>query len=252
MTPDQEADAIGGSVNLLTRTAPEERTLNITMAGGAHNQSKKEMYIGSFFYGDRSQDGRFGIVLSGVVNSRDWGSDNYEVNYNDGEGSVNTLQLRDYLGNRTTYGMNLGSEYQVSDQTKLKVTGIFGQFHDDEIRRRERYQFDAKRYEMGLTNTKYRSELRGGTLGFETVLSDRLELDGKFGYNWSWYGYGGPETVNEDQYGYYAAYFRQSNVEYLGLDANGKKYLGKDSPDPNYQGDFFENIQPHVSPNTPI
>lgn len=252
MTPDQEADAIGGSVNLLTRTAPEERTLNLTMSGGANNQTKSGMHIGSFFYGDRTQDGRFGIVVSGVVNSRDWGSDNYEVNYNDGEGSVNTLQLRDYLGNRTTYGFNLGSEYQVSDRTKIKLTGLYGRFHDDEIRRRERYQIDSKRYEMGLTNTKYRSELRGGTLGFETVLNDRLEWDAKFGYNYSWYGYGGPESVNDDQYGYYAAYFRQNNVEYLGLDSSGKKYLGNDSPDPNYQGDFYENIQPHVSPNTPI
>lgn len=251
-TPDQEGDTIGGSVDFLTRTAPEKRTLSVTLAGGMHNQSKRDMYIGSFFYGDRSRDGRFGAVVSAVVNNRDWGSDNYEVNYNDTEGSVNTLQLRDYLGNRTTYGLNLGSEYKVSDRTRVTLTGLYGRFHDDEIRRRERYQIDSKRYEMGLTATNYRSELWGGTFGIESNVSDRMEVKAGFGTNRSWYGYGGPETLNENQYGYYAAYFRQTGVEYLGLDSSGRKYLGDDSPDSNYQGDYYENIQPHVSPDTPI
>ena len=251
LTPDQEGDAIGGSVNMLTRMPAESQTLDVTLSGGWHNQAQSGMYLTSARYSNRTADGKFGIVISGTVNSRDWGSDNYEIGYGSG-GALNELQLRDYLGNRTTYGTNWGMEWQVGERTQLYSSGIFSVFHDDEMRFRNRYHFGNKRFEMAFTDTKYRSSLTGGNVGLKHSFSDAWDMDVNVYSNRSWYGYDSPGNLGDDQHGYYYVTFRQSGVTYENLASDGKKYLGSDAPDANYQADHYENIQPHISSTTPI
>ena len=251
LTPDQEGDAIGGSVNMLTRMPSEDQTLDVTLSGGWHNQAQSGMYLTSARYSNRTADGKFGFVLSGTINSRDWGSDNFEIGYGAG-GALNELQLRDYLGNRTTYGTNWGMEWQAGENTQVYSSGIFSIFHDDEMRLRNRYRFDNGRFEMAFTDTKYRSSLGGGSLGLKHSFSGAWDMDVNVFANRSWYGYDSPSNLPDSQHGYYSITFRQSGVQYENLASDGKKYLGNDAPDANYQADHYENVQPHISATTPI
>lgn len=251
LTPDQEGDAIGGSVNFLTRIPSEDRKLAVTGSGGWNNNAKSGTYLGSLLYSDRSNDGNFGFVFSATVNSRDWGSDNYEVVYA-GDSSVNELQLRDYLGNRTTQGLNFGAEWKVGENTKWHSNGMLTRFLDDELRRRNRYRFNNNRFELAFTSTKYRSNLMSGNVGVEHSWSDLFDTKVNVFANRSAYNYDSPSNLNDDQHGYYYVTFRQSGVDYQNLDSNGKKFIGNDSPDASYTGDHYENIQPHIGADTPI
>ncbi len=83
VTPDMDADALGGSVNLVTRTAPQGFRLSATLGSGINFISDRRILNGSFLLGDRTANGKFGWMLSTSVNDNDFGSDNVEAEWND-------------------------------------------------------------------------------------------------------------------------------------------------------------------------
>nr|WP_152537446.1 TonB-dependent receptor [Aquimarina pacifica] len=83
VTPDMEADALGGSVNLITRTAPQGFRLSATLGSGVNFITDKRILTGSFLIGDRSKNKKFGWMLSASINDNDFGSDNIEAEWTD-------------------------------------------------------------------------------------------------------------------------------------------------------------------------
>lgn len=81
ITPDMEGDAIGGSINFITRTAPTKRKLGGSVAGGYNNFSENGTYNGSVVYGDRFLNDKLGVILVGAIWDRQWGSDAFDVGY---------------------------------------------------------------------------------------------------------------------------------------------------------------------------
>ena len=79
VTPDMEADAIGGSVNLVTRSSPNELRLSGTAASGLNLLTNRPIWTGGLVLGDRFMDGKLGAVLSASYNYHDFGSDNVEA-----------------------------------------------------------------------------------------------------------------------------------------------------------------------------
>ncbi|MCB0459044.1 MAG: carboxypeptidase-like regulatory domain-containing protein, partial [Flavobacteriaceae bacterium] len=76
VTPDMDADALGGSVNLITRTSPQGFRLSATAGSGLNFITDKRILNSSFLVGDRSNDNKFGWMLSASINDNDFGSDN--------------------------------------------------------------------------------------------------------------------------------------------------------------------------------
>ncbi len=91
ITPDMDGDALGGSVNLVTRSAPEDFRLSATVGSGINFITDKRILNGSFLIGDRTNDGKFGYMLSASINDNDFGSDNVEAEWSD-EFEYNTGQ----------------------------------------------------------------------------------------------------------------------------------------------------------------
>src|SRR6218665_1557581 len=78
LTPDMDADAIGGSVNLITRATPNGQRISATLAGGYLPIRDHASYTAGFVYGNRFIDNKLGVVVSGSYNNVDYGSDNIE------------------------------------------------------------------------------------------------------------------------------------------------------------------------------
>ena len=111
VTPDMDADALGGSVNLITRTAPQGFRLSSTLGSGINTITNKRILNGSFLLGNRTENGKFGWMLAASANDNDFGSDNIEAewtdefSYNDGTDEVeyavnpytNVFDQRTYL-----------------------------------------------------------------------------------------------------------------------------------------------------------
>lgn len=83
VTPDMDADALGGSVNLITRTSPQGFRISTTLGSGVNVITNKPIWNGSFLIGDRSSNGKFGWLLSTSLNDNDFGSDNIEAEWTD-------------------------------------------------------------------------------------------------------------------------------------------------------------------------
>jgi TonB-dependent receptor len=83
VTPDMDADALGGSINLITRTSPQGFRLSATLGSGINFITDKPILNGSILLGDRSKNDKFGWMVSVSGNDNDFGSDNVEAEWTD-------------------------------------------------------------------------------------------------------------------------------------------------------------------------
>ena len=245
ITPDMEGDAIGGSVNFVTRTAPSKKTLSVNLGYGENFQAQKPIQNASVVYGDRVADGKIGFLISGTYWNRNWGTDNYEVVYEENF-ALNNLQLRDYLGTRTTAGINAGFEYKPNDNTKFIFRGLYTDFQDEESAVEHTFGFTDK--EMSL---RVRHGITGITLYGAEIGANHKLANGKVNVDWKLSTYDA-EMGNRDLPGfddddpsYYMATF-STPVSYNNLTDDGYKFLDIDAP-AGYNGDPFDNIQPYLS-----
>ncbi len=245
ITPDMEGDAIGGSVNFTTRTAPSKRTLSVNLGYGANLQANKPVQNASIVYGDRVANGKIGYMISGTYWNRNWGTDNYEVVYDQSNQAISNLQLRDYLGKRTTAGVNAGFEYQPNDNHKVYFRGLYTDFVDEESA--VEHTFDFAESEMSL-------RVRHGAIGINLMGS---EVGGKHKFNngkltmdWKASTYSAEmdnrklPNGNSNDPAYLMATF-SAPVNYGNLTDDGYKFLDIDAPS-GYTGDHFDNIQPYM------
>jgi len=154
LTPDMDADGIGGNVNIVTKEAREgDPQIRATLSGGYNNLRQTPNYQGQFAFGQRY--GKFGFNLNasyylnqqGADNleykfakgpffgSTELGVDNYQVQYRE-------LQLRHYDLTRTRLGISPSWDYRFNDKHKIYLRGMYNRFGDNETRRRKVYDLD--------------------------------------------------------------------------------------------------------------
>jgi TonB-dependent receptor len=80
LTPDKDADAIAGSINLVTRKAPESRIIRLDVKG-AYNKlnSTFGQYDINGRYGERFLDGLLGVQVTGNLERRDRSNEQFSL-----------------------------------------------------------------------------------------------------------------------------------------------------------------------------
>ncbi len=133
LTPDMDGDAIGGSINLITRTAQSRKAaVSGSFGGGYNNLMGKPNLQGQLQYGQRfGKDEKLGILFNGNYYHNDLGSDNFERAVEDNE-----LELRDYSLTRTRLGLSSSLDYKFNSHHEIYFKGLFSRFTDREQRRR--------------------------------------------------------------------------------------------------------------------
>lgn len=164
LTPDMDADAIGGSVNLITRAVPGRERLSASLSGGFAPIRDKGIYNGSFIYGNRFLDDRLGIVASGTYQTQNFGSDNIEAVW-DKDDNENTylseMDIRKYDVQRIRRSVSLGSDYIIDDNNRLDFNIMYNWRDDRENRFRTRYR-DIELQDDGTYMGSIRRETKGG------------------------------------------------------------------------------------------
>jgi TonB-dependent receptor len=141
LTPDMDGDAIGGSVNFITQTAPAKKTFKASVFSGYNQKSNKGIYSGSITIGNKSKNGKFGYIVNGTYWDRNWATDNYEAR-RQGDQGVYRLELRDYTGIRKTTGLNGAIEFNPSSKDKIYLKATYGGLSDTETHYKHRIRFD--------------------------------------------------------------------------------------------------------------
>jgi len=148
VTPDMDGDALGGSVNLVTRSAPEGFRLSATLGSGVSFITNEANYIGSFIVGDRSKNGKFGWMASASIYDNNFGSDNIEAEWNDEfeyfdgsdvvEAEVNpytdVTETRTYLIQRVRRSFSANFDYRFNPNNSIYLKTMYNWRDDRENR----------------------------------------------------------------------------------------------------------------------
>lgn len=151
LTADMDADAIGGSVNLVTRAAPNGLRISGTVAGGYNPIRKTFIGTGNFVVGNRFLRNKLGAVLSGSYNANKYGSDNVESSWAkdaNGKAFVNDHDVRVYDEYRIRRSLAASFDFKINPLHTLYLTGTYNWRDDKEnrFRLRHRYRGDEEDY----------------------------------------------------------------------------------------------------------
>lgn len=97
LTPDKDADAIAGSINLVTKRAPAERTIRLDMSGDYNElMNSANQYNFSLRYGERFFGNLLGVQLHGNLENRLRSSENVDLNYDQGLSNQTDYAIRNF------------------------------------------------------------------------------------------------------------------------------------------------------------
>ncbi|WP_303071183.1 TonB-dependent receptor [Bacteroides nordii] len=139
VTPDMDGDAIGGSINLVTKNSPYKRTITATAGSGYNWISEKAQLNLGFTYGDRFFNDKLGIMLSASYQNAPSGSDDVEFVWDtDSKGTIclTDYQIRQYYVTRERQSYSAAFDWDINANHKLFFKGIFNNRNDWENRYR--------------------------------------------------------------------------------------------------------------------
>ena len=141
LTPDMDADAIGGSVNLVTRAAPNGPRVSATLSGGVNPIRNKALYTGGLVLGNRFFNSKLGAVLSASYNNNDYGSDDMEATWSKddfGNIFVSESEVRKYNVQRIRRSASAALDYKINAKNTIYANAMYNWRDDRENRYRLR------------------------------------------------------------------------------------------------------------------
>lgn len=163
LTPDKDGDAIGGTVNLVVRRAPEGFRGSARFQSG-YNSHEEDFgqYKGSLSFSNRFLDNKLGALLTGSLQRANRSSDVFTADYEfrrEGRGDevrgvigIENVNLADRIETRDRYSASLALDYELGRSGNLLLSSFFARTDRDEVRRRKRYRVGAFRTEYDLRN----------------------------------------------------------------------------------------------------
>lgn len=134
LTANMDADAIGGSVNLVTKTPTGAPTGYVAAQYGQITLLNKNQYQGGFAYGGRyGTDRKLGLLLGGSADRNNrvisdlepaWGVDSTGRSY------PNDWSQRDYLYARNRYGLGGDVDYRFDNGSTVYLKGLYSRFEN--------------------------------------------------------------------------------------------------------------------------
>ncbi len=168
LTPDMDADAIGGSVDLVTRAAAGGQRISLTLLGGYNPIRTGATGSGSFVYGNRFFNDRLGVVLSASYMNKDYGSDNIEAVWAQDDGGnvyVEEMDIRKYDVQRIRRSATLNIDWKIDSRNTIAADLMYNWRDDREARYRTQFK-DIEPVYDGSTITGYEGtvvrETKGG------------------------------------------------------------------------------------------
>ena len=255
LTPDMDADAIGGSINLVTRASPNGERISATLAGGFSPIRDKGNYTAGLVYGNRFFVNKLGAVFSASYNNNNFGSDNIEADWKEGkkgQAYIGQQDIRKYDVQRIRRSFALALDYKIDANHTVFANSMYNWRDDRENRYRLRYRsikpiYDAEDNITGFTGD-IRRETKGGidnsrnkntrledqrvqnySIGGEHLITSKLDLDWQVNY----------ASASEDR----------PNERYLSFQSKGLD-IKEDLGDPRFpivsaNGDGIESFKLH-------
>jgi len=189
LLPSMDADAIGGSVNLVTKTAGERPTVSIYGAGGFTpiiNTVPVSEFSGTL--GQRfGMSKRLGVIVSGTYDYNGRGIDDIEPVPGIFPGTTLTpadsfIAIRQYKYDRNRYGVGGSVDYKLNDASLLFVRGLYSDFKDNGYR--WEYQLNDNTPGLGSGTPAFTTERRDGHFKIAHLLLGGNHVLTKYWFTW--------------------------------------------------------------------
>ncbi|SDD90477.1 TonB-dependent receptor [Riemerella columbipharyngis] len=245
LTSDQDADAIGGSVNLITKTAANKERISLSLASGYNPIRNKALFTNSFLYSNRFLGKKLGWVINTSYNNNDYGSNNAEAIWSqdkNGKVYVSQLDIRKYDVRRERKSIGTDFDFKINTRNNVRFSAMYNWRDDWENRYRMRikkikplandagYEGRIERQtKAGILNHKNkgarleRQIMQNYSLRGEHILGSKMEL------NWT--------------AAYSKAEEQRPNERYMSFSTDKKKLV-------RFDEDFGTEMQPLYTPVT--
>lgn len=240
LTADKDADAIAGSVNLVTRKAPSERLLQADIKGDYNKlMNSAQQYDLSVRYGERFFDNALGVQLTGNLESRIRSNEQSNIfyqdfyNYQPATYFVSNFRLQFVDETRKRQGGSLLLDYDTPDSGSIRMSTNYDQTGRD-------FNTFLRNYptlNSQSTPVFYEARDQEQTIStFNTSLRGENHLLG-ITFNW---GGSVAQSVSEFPFNYYVDFFENQGAR----DSTGHAVSGMDIP-PNL---FIQNNPGQIIP----
>ncbi len=188
-TPNLDGDAIGGTVNFITKKADEGLNGRIRYLHGYNGQQEEfgqhrvNAEIGSRFFNNK-----IGIIASGNFQRADRSQDRFDADFFQEVGDDNNqgneelgfenINLEDRLETRDRFGGTVSLDYTF-DKGDIRLFSNYSQTNRDQVRRRRRYRRESGRQEYEFLANQSENRLIANTL------SGTYNITNKLVANWS-------------------------------------------------------------------
>jgi TonB-dependent receptor len=211
LTPDQDANSLGGTVEVKTLSAFDLPGKLLSGAVGASRDQNigKTSPSASMLFADRFLDGKLGVAGGLSYEKREFGSDNVETGGAWANGQLTGVELRDYLPTRERRAAALNLDYHADANSKLYLHSFISDFSDDEVRDRLTIsniggdggltvgETAAARGERRLRQRKYTQTISSVVAGTEQKW-DRWKLEASGGISRA--SDDAPESINDARF----------------------------------------------------
>ena len=163
LTPDKDADAIGGSVNFVTSRAPVGLRARVNLLGGytGYHDSYNN-FKGNATVSNRFLDNKLGVLFSGACQRANRSADQQTVDWIwQGKVVINGLNLDDRTETRDRYNLNLNLDYDLGENSNIMLTSMYNRSDREIINRRVRLA-------IRTNNAQYSSNWRKPTIYFHS------------------------------------------------------------------------------------
>ena len=173
LTPDQDANSLGGTVEVKTLSAFDLPGTQLAISAGASHDDNtgKTSPSAGLLWAQRFMDGKLGVAGGMSGEKRKFGSDNVETGGAWTDDGLEGFELRDYLPVRERYAAALNIDYRPAAGSSYALRTFASRFSDDEVRDRLTVGnvkndaladgvTDTARVERRLRQRKYTQEIR--------------------------------------------------------------------------------------------
>lgn len=144
LTPDQDANSLGGTVTVRTLSAFDQpgRLFTLELGGNYDANAGKTKPRGSVAFADRFADGKLGVAVALSGDQRRFASDNVETGGDwDGE-KLGSFELRRYTITRERLGAALNLDFKPDDASLVYLRSFTSKFTDQENRQSMAVEFE--------------------------------------------------------------------------------------------------------------
>lgn len=242
VTPDMDGDAIGGSINLVTKNSPYKRTITATAGSGYNWISEKAQLNLGFTYGDRFFNDKLGVMLSASYQNAPSGSDDVEFVWDtDSKGTIclTDYQIRQYYVTRERQSYSAALDWDINVNHKLFFKGIFNNRNDWENRYRltlKDLNKDVNKKKEGAVADNKASVRLQTKAGSPNNRNARLERQRTMDFT-----LGGEHLFGKLSMDWNASYARASE------ERPNERYLGYELKKQNFDIDLSDTRRPYAS-----